>query len=151
MQPCQPNIKLNFPRNNIVINLKQVMWSCQVIDHILKRVPWHTFLSCFNLSYNISFLLFSSYTNTSVDKIRAFSDTKKRFIFYSVLLRSCRLASLVVSALDSHHCGPGSIPGVSTWVGNVVARSDRWVSSGFFNFLPTINPLIHLYLSQREP
>ena len=41
-----------------------------------------------------------------------------------------------VNALASHHCYPGSIPGVAMLDGHVATKSGRWVSSGHSGFLP---------------
>ena len=41
-----------------------------------------------------------------------------------------------VNALASHHCDPGSIPGIGMCDGHVVTKSDRWVSFGHSGFLP---------------
>ena len=39
-----------------------------------------------------------------------------------------------VNALASHRCDPGSIPNVGMWDGDLVTKSDRWVSSGYSGF-----------------
>lgn len=58
----------------------------------------------------------------------------------------CSDTTVVVNALAPHRCDPGSIPVIdSGWVGEgkVVARSDTWVLSGYFGFLPQIGPHPH--------
>ena len=68
------------------------------------------------------------YTETGQGRVQAYAHTHVRTI-RSLIEESC-----LACTLDSHHCDSGSIPGAGTYIGNMVARSDRWVSPGFSGF-----------------